>query len=138
MLTQRQLFLQRLAPTSPGPLLLEIERGEGVYLYDKDGKSYLDLIAGIGVSSLGHCHPKVTEAVKIQTDRYLHTMVYGEYVLSPQVQLADLMVQHLPDNLDSVYFVNSGTEATEGAMKLAKRYTGRTEIIAAKKCLPRQ
>lgn len=132
MLTQRQLFLQRLAPTSPGPLLLEIERGEGVYLYDKNGKSYLDLIAGIGVSSLGHCHPKVTEAIKIQTDRYLHTMVYGEYVLSPQVQLADLMVQNLPDALDSVYFVNSGTEATEGAMKLAKRYTGRTEIIAAK------
>lgn len=132
MLTQRQLFLQRLAPTSPGPLLLEIEKGEGVYLYDKNGKSYLDLIAGIGVSSLGHCHPKVTEAIKIQTDRYLHTMVYGEYVLSPQVQLADLMVQNLPDALDSVYFVNSGTEATEGAMKLAKRYTGRTEIIAAK------
>ena len=132
MLTQRQLFLQRLAPTSPGPLLLEIERGEGVYLYDKDGKSYLDLIAGIGVSSLGHCHPKVTEAIKIQTDRYLHTMVYGEYVLSPQVQLDDLMVQNLPASLDSVYFVNSGTEATEGAMKLAKRYTGRTEIIAAK------
>ena len=132
MLTQRQLFLQRLAPTSPGPLLLEIERGEGVYLYDKDGKSYLDLIAGIGVSSLGHCHPKVTEAIKIQTDRYLHTMVYGEYVLSQQVQLADLMVQNLPASLDSVYFVNSGTEATEGAMKLAKRYTGRTEIIAAK------
>lgn len=132
MLTQRQLFLQRLAPTSPGPLLLEIERGEGVYLYDTNGKTYLDLIAGIGVSSLGHCHPKVTEAVKIQTDRYLHTMVYGEYVLSPQVQLADLMVQNLPASLDSVYFVNSGTEATEGAMKLAKRYTGRTEIIAAK------
>lgn len=132
MLSQRQLFLQRLAPTSPGPLLLEIERGEGVYLYDKNGKSYLDLIAGIGVSSLGHCHPRVTEAIKLQTDRYLHTMVYGEYVLSPQVQLADLMVQHLPQQLDSVYFVNSGTEATEGAMKLAKRYTGRTEIIAAK------
>lgn len=132
MLTQRQLFLQRLAPTSPGPLLLEIEKGEGVYLYDRDGKPYLDLIAGIGVSSLGHCHPRVTEAIKIQTDRYLHTMVYGEYVLSPQVQLADLMVQHLPDSLNSVYFVNSGTEATEGAMKLAKRYTGRTEIIAAK------
>lgn len=132
MLTQRQLFLQRLAPTSPGPLLLEIERGEGVYLYDTNGKKYLDLIAGIGVSGLGHCHPKVTAAVKKQTDRYLHTMVYGEYVLSPQVQLADLMIQHLPENLNSVYFVNSGTEATEGAMKLAKRFTGRTEIIAAR------
>lgn len=132
MLTQRQLFLQRLAPTSPGPLLLEIEKGEGVYLYDTKGKAYLDLIAGIGVSGLGHCHPKVTEAVKKQTDRYLHTMVYGEYVLSPQVQLADLMIQNLPENLNSVYFVNSGTEATEGAMKLAKRFTGRTEIIAAR------
>lgn len=132
MLTQRQLFLQRLAPTSPGPLLLEIEKGEGVYLYDTKGKAYLDLIAGIGVSGLGHCHPKVTEAVKKQTDRYLHTMVYGEYVLSPQVQLADLMIQNLPATLNSVYFVNSGTEATEGAMKLAKRFTGRTEIIAAR------
>lgn len=128
----RQLFLQHLAQTSEFPLMLEIERGEGCYLYDTDGKSYLDLIAGIGVSSLGHCHPRVTTAVKTQVDKYLHTMVYGEYVLTPQVRLAELMVNNLPKNLDSIYFTNSGTEATEGAMKLAKRYTGRSEFVAMK------
>jgi len=127
----RQLFLQHLAQTSDFPLALEIERSEGIYLYDTDGKRYLDLIAGIGVSSLGHRHPKVLEAVRGQLDRYLHTMVYGEYVLAPQVQLATLLAGQLPDPLDSVYFVNSGAEATEGAMKLAKRYTGRTEFVAA-------
>lgn len=131
-MTLRQRFLQRLAPTSPEPLMLEVERGEGAYLYAPDGKRYLDLIAGISVSSVGHCHPEVVEAAKGQLDKYLHTMVYGEYVLSPQVELADLMVKNLPEKLNSVYFVNSGTEATEGAMKLAKRYTGRTEIIACK------
>ena len=128
----RQLFLQHLAQTSEFPLMLEIERGEGCYLYSPDGKEYLDLIAGIGVSSLGHCHPKVTEAVKKQADKYLHTMVYGEYVLTPQVRLAELMANNLPENLDSIYFTNSGTEATEGAMKLAKRYTGRSEFVAMK------
>ena len=128
----RQLFLQHLAQTSEFPLMLEIERGEGCYLYAPDGKEYLDLIAGIGVSSLGHCHPKVTTAVKEQADKYLHTMVYGEYVLTPQVHLAELMANNLPDNLDSIYFTNSGTEATEGAMKLAKRYTGRSEFISMK------
>jgi acetylornithine/succinyldiaminopimelate/putrescine aminotransferase len=128
----RQLFLQHLAQTSEFPLMLEIERGEGCYLYSPDGKEHLDLIAGIGVSSLGHCHPKVTAAVKEQADKYLHTMVYGEYVLTPQVRLAELMANNLPENLDSIYFTNSGTEATEGAMKLAKRYTGRTEFVAMK------
>ncbi|MEM1216680.1 MAG: aspartate aminotransferase family protein, partial [Bacteroidota bacterium] len=117
--------------TSPMPMALEIERSSGMYLYDKAGKSYLDLIAGIGVSSLGHRHPSVIAAAKQQLDRYLHTIVYGEFVLSPQVRLASLMADHLPDPLDSVYFVNSGTEATEGAMKLAKRVTGRREFIAA-------
>ena len=129
----RQLFLAHLAPTSEFPLLLEIDRGQGVYLYDKDGKSYLDLISGIGVSGLGHCHPVVVDAIKKQAERYLHTMVYGEYVLSPQVELATLLAKVLPDPLDSVYFVNSGSEATEGAMKLAKRYTGRSEIISCYK-----
>ena len=129
----RQLFLAHLAPTSEFPLMIEIERGEGVYLYDPKGKSYLDLISGIGVSGLGHCHPLVVDAVKKQSERYLHTMVYGEYVLSPQVELASLLAKVLPDPLDSVYFVNSGTEATEGAMKLAKRYTGRSEIISCYK-----
>lgn len=113
--------------------MLEIERAEGMYLYGSKGESYMDLIAGIGVSSLGHRHPRVIEAVKTQLDRYLHTLVYGEFVLAPQVELAALLAEHLPDPLDSVYFVNSGTEATEGAMKLAKRYTGRPEIVACRR-----
>jgi len=129
----RQLFLQHLAPTSPSPLLLEIDRAEGMYLYDPQGKAYLDLIAGISVSNLGHRHPRVIAAIQQQLDRYLHTLVYGEYVLDPQVQLAKLLTDQLPDPLESVYFVNSGAEATEGAMKLAKRYTNRAEIIACKR-----
>lgn len=132
MSSLRQLFLQHLAQTSDAPLLLEIERAEGMYLYDPAGKPYLDLIAGIGVSSLGHRHPAVVQAAKEQLDKYLHTIVYGEFVLVPQVRLAQLMAEHLPDPLDSVYFVNSGTEATEGAMKLAKRFTGRPKIVAAR------
>ena len=133
MANLRQLFLQHIAQTSPSPLMLEVERAEGMYLYDPEGKAYLDLIAGIGVSGLGHRHPAVVEAAKAQLDKYLHTLVYGEFVLAPQVQLAELLARCLPDPLDSVYFVNSGTEATEGAMKLAKRYTGRYEIVACKK-----
>lgn len=129
----RQLFLQHLAQTSEFPLMLEIERAEGMYLYGPDGTVYMDLIAGIGVSSLGHRYPAVIQAAKNQLDQYLHTLVYGEFVLAPQVQLASLLAEQLPDPLDSTYFVNSGTEATEGAMKLAKRYTGRHEIIACKK-----
>ncbi len=113
--------------------MLEIESAEGMYLYGSKGESYMDLIAGIGVSSLGHRHPRVIEAVKAQLDRYLHTLVYGEFVLAPQVELATLLAGHLPYPLDSVYFVNSGTEATEGAMKLAKRYTGRPEIVACRR-----
>ncbi len=132
MLSLRQLFLRHIAQTSEAPLALEIERAEGVYLYDRDGRRYLDLIAGIGVSSLGHRHPRVEAAVRAQLERYWHTMVYGEYVLAPQVQLAALLAEHLP-GLDSVYFVNSGAEATEGAMKLAKRYTGRAEIVACRR-----
>lgn len=129
----RQLFLAHVAQTSDFPLGLEIEQAEGMYLFDTNGKAYLDLIAGIGVSSLGHRHPKVIGATKDQLDRYLHTIVYGEFILAPQVKLATLIAQNLPAPLDSVYFVNSGTEATEGAMKLAKRYTGRHEFIAAKR-----
>ena len=128
----RQLFLQHIAQTSDIPMMLEIERAEGSFLYDCTGKAYLDLIAGISVSVLGHRHPAVVEAVKTQTDHYLHTLVYGEYILSPQVQLAELLAKHLPAPLNSVYFVNSGSEATEGAMKLAKRFTGRAEIIACR------
>ncbi len=126
----RQLFLQHIAQTSDAPLMLEVEKAEGIYIYDPSGKKYIDLISGISVSSLGHCHPRIVEAIKQQASRYLHTIVYGEFLMSPQVQLATLLTQQLPDTLDSVYFVNSGSEATEGAMKLAKRFTGRPEIIA--------
>ncbi|HHS95754.1 MAG TPA: aspartate aminotransferase family protein [Phaeodactylibacter sp.] len=126
----RQIFLSRVAQTSEAPLLLEIEKAQGIYLYDTQGKSYIDLISGIAVSSLGHCHPRVVAAIKAQSEKYLHTLVYGEYVLSPQVRLAQLLTEQLPAHLNCVYFVNSGSEAVEGAMKLAKRYTGRAEIIS--------
>lgn len=130
MLTQRQLFLQHVAQTSDAPLALEIEKAEGVYLYDVTGKKYIDLISGIGVSALGHCHPKIVEAIQSQAAKYAHTLVYGEFIQSPQVQLAKYLTDLLPSTLSSVYFTNSGAEATEGAMKLAKRFTGRTEIIS--------
>jgi acetylornithine/succinyldiaminopimelate/putrescine aminotransferase len=132
MPTLRQQFLQHVAQTSDIPMLLEIERAAGSFLYERTGKRYLDLIAGISVSVLGHGHPVVVEAVKEQAERYMHTLVYGEYVLSPQVELAALLASLLPDSLNAVYFTNSGSEATEGAMKLAKRYTGRAEIIACR------
>lgn len=128
----RQLFLNHLAQTSPAPLALEIVRAEGLFLEDKDGKKYMDLIAGISVSVLGHRHPQVVQAIKEQVDAYLHTLVYGEFILSPQIKLASLLSSLLPENLSSAYLVNSGSEATEGAMKLAKKYTGRSEIISAK------
>lgn len=130
-ISQRAMFLQHIAQTSAGPLALEIERAEGCYLYDCGGKKYLDLIAGIGPSVLGHRHPQVQAAVEQQLHAYWHTLVYGEYVLAPQVEFARLLSENLP-GLDSVYFVNSGTEATEGAMKLAKRYTGRYQFIACR------
>lgn len=130
MLSQRQLFLQHVAQTSDAPLALEIEKAEGIYLHDVDGKKYIDLISGIGVSALGHCHPKIVEAIQQQASKYAHTLVYGEFIQAPQVQLAKFLVDILPNNLSSVYFTNSGAEATEGAMKLAKRYTGKTEIIS--------
>lgn len=131
-LSQRQLFLQHVAQTSPAPLGLEIERAEGLYLYDTAGKQYADLISGIGVSSLGHCHPAVVKAVQEQAAKFMHLMVYGEYVYAPQVQLASKLAEHLPQNLNSIYITNSGTEATEGALKLAKRYTGRTRLVSFK------
>src|SRR5580700_1875388 len=111
MITQRELFVRHVAQTSPFPLSLEIERAEGCYLYDTAGQSYLDLISGISVSNLGHCHPAVTKAVKEQLGKYMHLMVYGEYIQSPQVKLAELLVSLLPPDLDNVFFVNSGTEA---------------------------
>ena len=132
MLTQRQLFLKHNAQTSSTPLLLEFVKAKGIYIYDVVGKKYMDLIAGIGVSNVGHCHPTVVEAVKKQAETYMHLMVYGEYVQSPQVDFAKALAAVLPENLNCTYFVSSGSEAIEGAMKLAKRYTERTEIIACK------
>jgi len=130
MMTHRDIFFRHLGQTSSFPLALEIERAEGMYMFGKDGKRYFDLISGISVSALGHRHPAVIEAIQKQLDRYLHLMVYGEFVQSPQTELAELLVQHLPSHLNNVYFVNSGSEAIEGALKLAKRYTGRTEIVS--------
>ena len=130
MLTQRQLFLQHNAQTTLEPLLLEFVKASGMYLYDVQEKKYMDLIAGIGVSNVGHCHPSVVEAVKKQAEQYMHIMVYGEFVQSPQVDFAKALADILPPSLNCTYFVNSGTEAVEGAMKLAKRYTHRTEFIA--------
>ncbi len=126
----RQLFLQHVAQTSMAPLALEIIKAEGCVLTDASGKKYVDLIGGISVANIGHRHPKVVAAIKQQLDAYLHIMVYGEFVQSPQVQYARLLTEHLPAALNSVYFTNSGAEAVEGAMKLAKRVTGRAEIIA--------
>lgn len=130
MLTLRQLFLANNAQTTDFPLMLEFERAEGVYMYDAEGKAYLDLISGIGVSNIGHGNAEVIEAIKQQVDKYMHLMVYGEYVQTPQVKFAQKLASLLPDALQSVYFTNSGAEAIEGAMKLAKRHTGRSQIIA--------
>lgn len=132
-ITQRQLFLDHLAQTTDFPMSLEIVRAEGSYMYDPDGKSYLDLISGISVSSIGHRHPRVVEAIKHQVDQYMHLMVYGEYIQTPQVVLAAKLAELLGEGLESTYFVNSGSEANEGAMKLAKRATGRAEIISMDK-----
>ncbi|MEJ2883111.1 aspartate aminotransferase family protein [Pedobacter sp. GR22-6] len=130
MLTQRQLFLQHNAQTTLEPLLLEFTKARGMYLYDTAGKKHMDLIAGIGVSNVGHCHPSVVAAVKEQAESYMHIMVYGEFVQSPQVNFAKALADVLPEQLNCTYFVNSGAEAVEGAMKLAKRYTDRAEIVA--------
>lgn len=131
MLSNRQLFLLNTAQTSHSPRLIEVARAEGVYLYGPDGTRYIDLVSGFAVSNIGHRHPRVIEAIQGQLDRYLHVTVYGEFVQAPQVELATKLVSVLPSSLNSVYFTNSGAEATEGAMKIAKRYTGRREIIAA-------
>lgn len=126
----RNLFLQHVAQTSDAPLMLEIERAEGCYLYDIKNKKYLDLISGIAVSNLGHNNAKVKDAIIAQVNKYMHVMVYGEFIESPQVKYAKWLSDQLPDNLDAVYFTNSGSEAVEGAIKLAKRFTGRTEVIS--------
>src|ERR1700748_3148468 len=124
-MNQRELFLQHLAPTSEAPLALEIAYAEGNFLYGPGGERYIDLIGGISVCNVGHRHPRVVEAIKDQADAYLHVMVYGELMQSPQLEYAQLLTQHLPPSLDCVYFTNSGAEAVEGAIKLAKRLTAR-------------
>ena len=129
-MNNRQLFLSHLAQTTDFPLMIEIEKAEGVFMFGPEGKKYLDLISGIGVSNVGHRHPKVLAAIQEQLDKYLHLMVYGEYVQSPQVKLAKALCDTLPSHLDNVYLVNSGSEAVEGALKLAKRFTNRREIIS--------
>ena len=132
-MTSQEVFLKQLAPTSPYPFLISVDRAEGVYLYSPDGKTYMDMISGIAVSNVGHRHPKVVEAIKAQLDKHLHVMVYGEYIQSTPNQLAAKLASLLPPQLNCSYFVNSGTEANEAALKLAKRVTGRTEIISCKK-----
>jgi putrescine aminotransferase len=129
-MNNRQLFLSHLAQTTNFPLLIEIDKAEGVYMYGPNGETYLDLISGIGVSNVGHRHPKVIDAIQKQLDKYLHLMVYGEFVQSPQVQLAAALCATLPGSLDNVYFVNSGSEAIEGALKLAKRHSNRREFVS--------
>lgn len=131
-MNQRELFLRYVAQTSDAPLAFEVESAKGVWLYGPGGKKTMDVISGIAVSNIGHSHPEVIKAVHEQVDRYMHLMVYGEVVQAPQVQLAALLSSHLPTGLDNVYFVNSGSEAVEGALKLAKRYTGRYEIVSFK------
>jgi len=132
-MTQRELFLRHIAQTSPSPVAFEIAKAEGCSLWDVNGKEYIDLIGGISVANVGHRHPKVIEAIQKQLEAYLHVMVYGEFVETPQVQYAKLLTEHLPPSLNSVYFTNSGAEAVEGAMKLAKRVTGGVQIIAFNK-----
>lgn len=129
----KDTFLNHLAQTSPNPLQLEVSHAEGSYIFDKKGQKYYDLISGIAVSNIGHRHPRVVDAVKHQLDHYMHVMAYGEFIQAPQNDLAKLLTSLLPQSLNSCYFVNSGAEANEGALKLAKRITGRSEIISCKK-----
>ena len=126
----KDIFLSHQGQTSPFPFLIEVERAEGVFIYDKQGKKYIDLISGVAVNNIGHRHPKVVEAIKKQIDKHLHVMVYGEFIQDAQINFAKKLTSLLPQNLDSVYVVNSGTEANEAAIKLVKRVTGRMEIVS--------
>jgi len=130
MLTERQIFFNNIAQTSDSPIALEIVKAEGIYMIDNNGKSYIDLISGVSVSNLGHRHINVVNAVKEQVDKYMHLMVYGEYIQSPQVKYTQFLLKQIHKIFDNVYFVNSGSEANEGALKLAKRYTKRSEVIS--------
>ena len=129
-MNNRQLFLQHIAQTSPAPMGIEMVKAEGIHLIDINGKKYVDMISGFSVCNIGHSHPKVIKAVQEQVAEYMHLIVYGEFIESPQTTYAGLLTDHLPASLNCVYFTNSGTEATEGAMKLAKRVTGRSKIIS--------
>ena len=123
-------FLKYQAKTSPHPLFLEVEYAKGSYIYDTRGKKYLDFVAGVSACTLGHQHPRVTQAIKNQLDKYAHVMVYGEYAQNPAVAFCKLLAENLPKTLQKTYLVNSGTEATEGALKLARRVTGRSQLIS--------
>ncbi len=129
-MNQRQLFLQHVGQTSPEPMGIEIKKADGIYQYDINDKKYIDLISGFSVCNIGHSHPKVLQAIEEQIQQYMHVIVYGEFIETPQVQYAKLLTDHLPENLNCVFYTNSGAEAVEGAMKLAKRYTNRSKIIA--------
>jgi acetylornithine/succinyldiaminopimelate/putrescine aminotransferase len=129
-MNQQNTFLSRLGQTSPFPFMLDIDRAEGIFIYDKSGKSYMDMIAGVAVNNIGHNHPKVVEALKTQIDRHLHVMVYGEFIQDAQSNFATTLTSLLPEQLNCVYTVNSGTEANEAALKLAKRVTGRSELVS--------
>lgn len=124
-------FYKYQAQTTPHPLALEISHASGSYIYDTSGKKHLDFVAGVSACTLGHCHPRVVSAIKKQTEKYLHVMVYGEYIQEPSVELAKLLSENLPESLNTTYLVNSGTEAIEGALKLARRATGRTQFLYA-------
>lgn len=129
----QEIFLKHVAQTSPFPLIIDVDYAEGSYIFDKNGKKYYDLISGIAVTNIGHRHPKVVKAIKDQVDKYLHVMAYGEFIQDAQNGLANELAKLLPPSLDCTYFVNSGTEAIEGALKLAKRITGRTELVSCHK-----
>ncbi len=130
MASNRDLFLRYIAQTSDFPYLLEVERAEGIFLYDPDGKAYVDLVSGVSVSNMGHAHPGILNAIRGQLERYTHLHVYGELIQQPQVELAARLAENLPGSLECTYFVNSGSEAVEGALKLARRHTGRYRTIA--------
>ncbi len=132
MSSLRPSFFRHIAQTSNEPDGFEVSRGEGIYLYDQDGIPFIDCISGIAVSSLGHGHPRIIDAIKKQLDLHLHTQVYGEHITAPQVKLAERLAELLPENLNTTYFTNSGAEAVEGALKLARKYTGRYEIVACR------
>lgn len=126
----KEEFLKYQAQTSPYPLAMEVSYAKGSYIYDTNGKKYLDFVAGVSACSLGHQHPRVNQAIKDQLDKYSHVMVYGEYAQNPAVEFCKLLAEHMPEPLKKTYLVNSGTEATEGALKLARRVTGRSQLIS--------